>query len=106
MPRSPSVRGNYGDIVGPVDGQTLNFTPPDGFTNTVDISGYLLTKQNHGTPNLPQAHLTWIDLQGNGTGNPPQYILNVSDLMQIKFGFIGLPWANASGNLQPGDCNP
>jgi hypothetical protein len=101
---APGVRGNYGDVVGPVDGITLNFTEPDGFANTVDIAAYLFTVQNYGTVNLPQAHPTWIDLHGMGAGNPPQYIINVSDLVQIKFGFLGLPWANASGNLQPGDC--
>jgi hypothetical protein len=96
---------NYGDVVGPTDGE-LNMTPPDGFVNVSDITAWLLTKQNYGTSNLPQAHPTWMDLHGLGTGLPPNYILGVSDLMQIySFGFVkGLPWKNASGGLDPQDC--
>ncbi len=72
--------------------------------NIVDVWAYGLTKQDYGTQNKPQAHPTWIDLHGLGDGNPPNYILNVNDIYQILFGYVGLPWKNASGNLQPGDC--
>ncbi len=101
---SPGFRSNYGDAVGPVDAITERFTPPDGFTNVIDVSGYILTKQNYGTANKPQAHPTWVDLHGLGDGNPPQYILNVSDLGQILKAFAGDAWTDDPGNLQPGDC--
>ncbi len=100
---APGTRGSYGDVVGPVT-PDAKFAPPDGIANVVDLVGYVLTGQNWGTPNLPQAHPTWIDLHGLGAGNPPNYILNVSDLTQIMFGLQGIPWANGSGNLQPGEC--
>jgi len=103
---APSARGGYGDVVGPVEGipPDLAFTAPDGFVNTVDVLGYLLTKQNYGTPNNPQAHPTWIDLNGIGSGNPPNYILNISDLTQILFGLLGHPWTRDPGNMDPGEC--
>ena len=99
---SPGFRGNYGDVVGGVVG--TEFTPPDGFTNVVDITGYALTKQNYGTANTPQAHPTWIDVHGLGDGNPPNYILNVSDLGQILKALAGGKWTDDPGNLNPGDC--
>ena len=40
-----------------------------------------------------------------GSGNPPNYILNVSDLTQILFGLLGHPWTRDPGNLHPGDCS-
>jgi hypothetical protein len=103
---APDSRANYGDVVGPVDDVTLEFAPPDGYVNASDIFGFLRTAQNYGTPDKPQVPPTWVDLHGLGLGNPPQYILNVSDLSQAMFGFLGLPWKNDSLNLQPGDCNP
>ncbi len=103
---SPGFRGNYGDVVGAVEGTPPDtyFTPPDGFTNVVDVSAYVLTKQNYGTPNKPQTHPTWVDLHGLGEGNPPQYILNVVDMGQIKRGFAGDAWTDDSGNFDPGQC--
>ena len=103
---SPGFRGNYGDVVGPVEGTDPDyyFTPPDGFVNANDVLAYLLTKQNYGTPNKPQTHPTWVDLHGLGDGNPPQYILNVSDLGQILKGFVGDAWTDDPGNMNPGQC--
>ncbi len=101
---SPGFRGNYGDAAGPVDAITQQFTPPDGFTNVVDVSAYILTKQNYGTVNKPQTHPTWVDLHGPGDGNPPQYIVNVSDLGQILKAFAGDPWTDDPGNMNPGQC--
>lgn len=63
--------------------------------------GNSLTAPSSAGLNRPQAHPTWIDLHGLGPGNPPNYILNVSDLTQIKFPLQGIPWKNGSGNLQP-----
>ncbi|MFQ5592468.1 MAG: hypothetical protein ACE5HE_15025 [Phycisphaerae bacterium] len=125
---SPGFRGNYGDVAGTVVG--TEFAPPDGFTNVVDISAYILTKQNYGTANNPQTHPTWVDLHGVGSspfvcreaqtacndsgdcppgdsctaGNPPQYIINVADLTQIKKAFAGDPWTSDPGNMTPAQC--
>jgi hypothetical protein len=99
---SPGFRGNYGDVAGTVVGSA--FSPPDGFTNVVDVSAYILTKQNYGTANTPQTHPTWVDLHGLGAGNPPQYILNVSDLGQILKAFAGDAWTDDPGNLTPAQC--
>jgi hypothetical protein len=99
---SPGFRGNYGDVAGTVVG--TEFSPPDGITNVVDVSAYILTKQNYGTANTPQTHPTWVDLHGLGDGNPPQYILNVSDLGQILKAFAGDAWTDDPGNMTPGQC--
>jgi hypothetical protein len=133
---SPGFRGNCGDVVGPVIGinPEYYFTPPDGFVTVVDITGYVLTKQNYGTANKPQAHPTWIDLHGlgdgepvctvsgepcfedvdclpdggvcriPGNGRPPNYILNVSDLQQILKGLANHPWVDGSAYINPGEC--
>jgi hypothetical protein len=101
---SPGFRGNYGDAVGPVDAITEEFAPPDGFTNVIDVSAYILTKQNYGTADKPQTHPTWVDLHGLGDGNPPQYIINVSDLGQILKAFAGDAWTDDPGNMNPGQC--
>ncbi len=101
---SPGFRGDYGDVAGPVDA-IGDFTPPDGNTNVVDVSAYILTNQNYGTVNKPQTHPTWVDLHGPGAGNPPQYILNVSDLGQILKGFGGDAWTDDPGNMNPSECN-
>ncbi len=99
---SPGFRGNFGDVAGGVVGTA--FTPPDGFTNVVDVSAYTLTKQNYGTINTPQTHPTWVDLHGPGDGNPPQYIVNVSDVGQILKAFAGDAWTDDPGNMNPGEC--
>ena len=91
-------------MAGAVDAVTEEFAPPDAFTNVVDVSAYILTKQNYGTANKPQTHPTWVDLHGLGDGNPPQYILNVSDLGQILKAFAGGAWTDDPGNLNPGQC--
>ncbi len=96
---------HYGDTVGMVT-PALVFEPPDGFVNIRDISAYTFTSQNWGTANLPQAHPTWIDLHGIGTGLPPNYILDISDLIAVQRALIdAAPWEGALfGGLSPGDC--
>jgi len=101
---APGFRGGYGDVAGPVDPVTQGFTPPDGFVNVVDVSTYVLTKQNYGTAALPQAHPTWVDLHGLGVGHPPQYILNVSDLGQVLKALAGDAWTDDPENMYPGQC--
>jgi hypothetical protein len=80
------------------------FTPPDGFTIVVDVSAYILTKQNCGTPDKPQTHPTCVDLHGLGAGQPPHYILNVSDMGQILKAFASDAWTDDPCNKNPGDC--
>ncbi|UCE58617.1 MAG: hypothetical protein JSU63_14375 [Phycisphaerales bacterium] len=98
--------GNYGDVVGPVDPVTAEFDPPNQILSVGDISGYLLTNLNYGLPGdpMPQAHWTWIDLIGSGgcaipECNPPNGLLNITDLQYILRGLQGLPW-----RCTPGEC--
>jgi hypothetical protein len=37
-------------------------------------------------------------------GNAPQYILNVTDLLQIKQCIAGDAWTDDPGNMNPGEC--
>ena len=99
---SPGFRGNFGDVAGQVIG--TEFSAPDGIGNIGDVSAYVLTSQNYGTANTPQTHPTWVDLNGIGAGQPPQYILNVADLGQILKGLQGNKWTDDPGNLNPGSC--
>ncbi len=102
--RRPNGAAHYGDVAGGVTPE-LVFEPPDGFVSVRDISAYLLTVGNWGTPVLPQAHPTWIDLHGPGTGIPPQYIIMVTDLTMILRAWVDAwPYENTIGGLAPGDC--
>ncbi len=101
---APGFRGGYGDVAGAVDPVTESFAPPDGITNVIDVSTYVLTTQNYGTATLPQTHPTWVDLHGLGDGQPPQYILNVSDLGQILKAVAGDAWTDDPGNMTPSQC--
>jgi len=106
----PLVAGYYyADVVGPVDPITLEYTPPDGYVNVTDISGYLFA--NQARPKAP--HTTWVDLHGVADyqcGDPPtgcivpQQILNVSDLQTIIFGYQGQTYDQTPGQVAPGDC--
>ncbi len=102
--RKPELMPHYGDVAGPVTPE-LVFLPPDGYTSVIDIAAYALTVKNWGTTNLPQAHPTWLDLHGGGSGIPPQYILNVTDLKMILLAWIHvMPYEAGYGGLAPGDC--
>ncbi len=102
--RKSELMPHYGDVAGPVTPQLL-YTGPDDYTSVIDIGAFLLTLKNWGTPNLPQAHPTWIDLHGPGTGIPPQYILMVTDLTMILRAWVNVwPYENSIGGLAPGDC--
>ncbi|MHC4698481.1 MAG: hypothetical protein ACYTFA_17245, partial [Planctomycetota bacterium] len=63
---------------------------------------------NYGSYQQPQAHLTWADLHGSGTGIPPNYNLSVADLMAVYvFGLVNShPYVNTQGGLDPQDCGP
>ncbi|UCE60135.1 MAG: hypothetical protein JSU63_22160 [Phycisphaerales bacterium] len=99
----PAAGDYYGDVSGgSSDGITLN--PPDGYVNIKDIQAYLLTQD----VDVPFAHVTWIDLHGGlpGEGNPPQQILNVSDLQQILLGDQGTTYTGTADldHMDPCDC--
>ena len=96
--RKPNV--DYGDSVGPPDWGERVFAEPDGHTNIIDISAYLLAKQDH--PSAP--HTTWVDMHASTNPVVPQQIINVGDLSTIKFGFMGQLYVQTPGQLAPGDC--
>ncbi len=94
----------YGDVVGQGNGflpPDPGFTPPNGVVNVTDTQAYVLTAQG---PSSPSAHTTWVDLHGLGDGSPPNFILNISDLQRIKFGFQGTRYADTPDQLDPADC--
>ncbi|MHC4696439.1 MAG: metallopeptidase domain-containing protein [Planctomycetota bacterium] len=96
----------YGDVAGGTVTPGPEVLPPDGYVNVKDLMVTLLTIQNYGGPNLPQAHPTWVDLHGLGTGIPPNYILSVADLQAVYVFSLtnGLPWVNSQGGVDPQDC--
>ena len=94
----------YGDVVGTGTGALPpepGFTGPNGVVNVTDVQAFILTEQGASSPS---AHTTWVDLHGLGDGSPPNFILNVSDLQRIKFGFQGQRYADAPDHLNPSDC--
>ncbi|MFQ5591743.1 MAG: M6 family metalloprotease domain-containing protein [Phycisphaerae bacterium] len=101
--RRPGARF-YGDTVGQGTGDLPplpGFTAPNGVVNVTDVQAYILTAQGSSSPS---AHTTWVDLHGLGDGTPPNFILNVSDLQRIKFGFEGREYVATPGQLNPADC--
>jgi len=94
----------YGDVVGIGTGlmpPLPGYTPPNEVVNVTDIHAYILTVEG---PSSPSAELMWLDLHGEGAGSPPNFILNVSDLQRIKFGFEGQQYTDAPDHLLPADC--
>jgi len=103
---SPSYFGGFGDVAeAPIAGQ---YQPPGGIANITDIQAYVNTVVNYPTidPTKPWAHRTWIDIVGLGTGTPPQYIPNASDLLSILQGLQDAKWLANANNRYPGDCPP
>ncbi|MFQ5591170.1 MAG: hypothetical protein ACE5HE_08420 [Phycisphaerae bacterium] len=101
--RKPGVR-YYGDVVGAGTGDLPplpGFTGPNGVVNVTDVQAYILTAQGDSSPS---AHTTWVDLHGLGVGSPPNFILNVSDVQRIKFGFEGTAYTDTPEQLNPMDC--
>ncbi|UCE60205.1 MAG: hypothetical protein JSU63_00355 [Phycisphaerales bacterium] len=102
--RVDNIGKYYGDVAGgSPDG--IIFNPPDGFVNVNDIQTFLLTVEVVEPPN---AHATWLDLHGGlaGEGNPPQQILNISDLQQILLGDVGTTYRGTADadHRDPCDC--
>jgi hypothetical protein len=96
----------YGDVTGGTVLPGPEVLSPDGYVNVADLQVAVFTILNYGSANKPQAHPTWADLHGLGTGAPPNYILDVADLTAVYvFGLTqGLPWVNTQGGLDPQDC--
>jgi formylglycine-generating enzyme required for sulfatase activity len=96
----------YGDVCGGTEGDPPEVLPPDQYVNVKDLMVTQLTVINSGSATLPQAHPTWVDLHGPGTGIPSQYILNVSDLQAVYVYALTktLPWVNSQGGSDPQDC--
>ncbi|UCE62451.1 MAG: peptidylprolyl isomerase [Phycisphaerales bacterium] len=121
---------HYGDTAGVGTGDLPpdpGFTPPNQICGVTDITAFLLTAEG---PTRPNVHRTWVDLHGLGrppgvcsetltscvdsaecppgercvSGNPPQYLLGVSDLQRILFGIEGQKYTFAVDQLDPGDC--
>ncbi|MFQ5590414.1 MAG: S8 family serine peptidase [Phycisphaerae bacterium] len=88
----------YGDTVGQSTGDA--FTPPQGVVNVTDIQAYIFVVQHlRGAP-----HISWVDLHGLGSGMPPNFLVNVSDLQNILFGFQGQLYTDVPEHLDPADC--
>jgi hypothetical protein len=95
---------HYGDVAGGVTVDLL-FEPPDGFTSVKDVTAFKKSVVNWGGPTQPQPHPTWVDLHGPGTGIPPQYIVQVTDLTMILRAWVDAwPYENTIGGLRPLDC--
>jgi M6 family metalloprotease-like protein len=94
----------YGDTVGVGTGDMPpqpGFTPPNGVVGVTDVQAFLLTVKG---PTSPSAHTTWVDLHGLGEGSPPNFLLNVSDLQRVLFGFEGMEYTDTPQQLNPEDC--
>ncbi len=95
---------HYGDTVGVGTGllwPELGFTPPNGIININDVQAYGLTAAGIESPS---ADITWVDLHGLGEGRPPNFILNVSDLQSILFGYEGQTFIQNPEHKNPSDC--
>jgi len=45
-----------------------------------------------------------VDLEGLGTGSPPNFIVNVSDIQQVILGLQGKTYTDNPAQLNPPDC--
>ncbi len=101
--RNPLCAGD-GDCTAP---ETCDraWTLPDGSVNFDDINAALALVAPGPTSVAPDP--TWVDLHGNATGtpgsqnfDPPNFVLNFSDIGQILSGFGGFPYKG----YDPKDC--
>ena len=76
--------------------------PPDGVTNFNDVTAAVFAFQT--VPGTVWPDITWVDLHGDDFGDanvdPPNYVVNFSDIQQIvlAFGGAAYPYSN------PADC--
>ncbi len=81
------------------------WTLPDGSVNFDDVNAALALVAPGANSVAPDP--TWVDLHGNGSGtpgsqafDPPNFVLNFSDVGQIISGFGGFPYKG----YDPADC--
>jgi hypothetical protein len=98
----------YADVCGGTVMPGPAVLPPDQYVNVKDLTCEQLTQINYGSTTLPQMHPTWADLHGDGWGIPPNYNLNVSDLMAVYVMSLVNSWSyvNTQGGLDPQNCAP
>ncbi len=96
----------YADLCGGTQMPGPTVIPPDGYVNVKDLLVENLTLINYGSFALPQAHMTWADFHGTGTGIPPNYNLSVADLMAVYVMSLvnSWPYENTQGGLEPQKC--
>jgi len=88
----------WGDTVGQSYGTF--WTGPQGVVNVTDLQALLLAIQDLGGP-----HPSWVDVHGLGPGSPPNFILNVADVQQLKFALQGATFLGSNPeHMNPADC--
>jgi len=103
---SPDTRANFGDLPRVPESPGGPYGDPDGQINVSDVQTLQLTGMNFPGANEPQLHVTWADLHGNGTGAPPQFYVNATDLLiLLKSLVLNATWTDASTlNREPDEC--
>lgn len=103
--REPLCGGPDDPACGGGQACSLVWGPPDGSLNFDDIVAILAVMAPN--PKSTPAHMTWVDLHGNGSGlpgsekfDPPNYVANLSDVAFALRAFAGLPYPF----YDPGDC--
>ena len=81
----------------------VQWSPPDGTTNFVDLQAATFAfKQN---PALTIPAIQWLDMHGAAFGSPvvdpPNHVVNVFDIQQITFAFTGRPYLFSDPILCP-----
>ena len=76
--------------------------PADGFTNFSDITAAVFAFQQ--APGLAVPEVMWVDIHGDGGGDakvdPPNYVVNFSDIGFMVLAFQGRPYPFQD----PGEC--
>ena len=76
--------------------------PADGFTNFNDVTAAVFAFERFPGKLVP--HVTWVDLHGNDFGDatvdPPNLVINFSDIQHIVLAFQGNPYPFSD----PADC--
>ena len=77
----------------------------NAYPHMKSISLIILVALSAG-PAHATVHLMQIEqvIGGLDPGTAPNYIINVSDLQRVKFGFQGLTYTETPEQLDPADC--
>jgi len=101
---APTSRARFGDVAGAPQAAGDPFNPPDGFTNVTDLQALQSCLVNFPGTGLPQIHVTWADLHGNGGGTPPNYLCNVGDVQMFLQAFgLNACWKDAHADNRDPD---